>query len=135
MQTTIGTPAFLAPEVLFHFGFLDDKVFKFSEEYTVAVDIWSLGEITFRALTGKPVFPNQSLPTYIKGNSSFPSDVLRAHGVSSEGCDLLKRLMAPLPEDRLTAKEALDHKWIESQELHTASSNDEMQRYLFIVPL
>lgn len=133
LETTIGTPAFLAPEVLVRFGFFDDNVFEVSEEYTVAVDIWSLGEIAFRALTGEPVFPKRSLRTYIKGASSFPLDVLRAHGVSSEGCDILKRLMAPIPKDRLTAKEALTHKWFEPQGLQSARSSAQTQRYLFFI--
>ena len=131
LETTIGTPAFLAPEVLVRFGYLDDDILEVCEEYTVAVDIWSLGEIVFRALTAEPVFLNRSLRRYIKGTLSFPLDVLRAHGVSSEGCDLLKRLMAPMPKDRLTVREALGHKWFQSQRPQSTRPITEMQRYLF----
>ena len=130
LETTIGTPAFLAPEVLVRFGYLDDDILEVCEEYTVAVDIWSLGEIVFRALTGERPFP-RSLGAYIKGNSPFPVDVLRARGVSQEGCNFLKCLMAPIPEDRLTAKDALSHIWIEPQRPSSGRVSAEMQRYLF----
>jgi serine/threonine protein kinase len=133
LRTLNGTPGFLAPELLAQFGLFDDSDFDMSEEYTVAVDIWSLGEIVFRALTGTQAFPKSSLGAYIKGTSSFPVDVLHAHGVSGEGCDILKGLMAPIPKDRLTADEALRHKWIGPQTPSSARSSAEMQRYLFLM--
>ena len=133
LRTLIGTPAFLAPEVLVQIYLSDDNDSEIGEEYTAAVDMWSLGEIAFRALTRKQAFSIKSLATYIEGTWSFPLDVLHAHGVSSEGCDFLKRLMAPIPKDRLTAKEALGHKWIEPQKPNSARSSAGMQRYLFFV--
>ena len=99
----------------------------------MAVDIWSLGEITFRALTGEPAFPIRSLRTYIEGTSSFPTDVLHAQGVSKEGCDLVKSLMAPKPKDRLTAKEALRHIWVEPQNPSSVRSSVELRRYLLLI--
>jgi len=122
LRTLIGTPAFLAPEVLVQIYLSDDNDSEISEEYTAAVDMWSLGEIAFRALTRKQAFSIKSLGTYIEGTWSFPLDVLHAHGV-----------MAPIPKDRLTAKEALGHKWIEPQKPNSARSSAGMQRYLFFV--
>lgn len=133
LRTLNGTPGFLAPEMLVQLGLFDDSDLEISEEYTVAIDIWSLGEIVFRALTGEQAFPIKSLRTYIKGTSNFPLDVLQTHGVSNEGCDLLKSLMAPKPKDRLTAKEALGHKWIENPNPYSANSIAEMQRYSFLI--
>lgn len=130
LRTLKGTPGFFAPEMLVQLGLLDGNDLLISEEYTVAIDIWSLGEIAFRALTGKQPFPTiKSLGTYIKGTSSFPIDVLHAHGVSSECCDLLKSLMALMPKDRLTAREALGHVWIEPQKAYSqARTSAEMKR-------
>ena len=133
LRTLSGTLDFLAPEMLAQLGFFDDGDFEVSKEYTVAIDIWSLGEIAFRALTGEQAFSIQSMRKYIKGTSSFPIDVLHAHGVSNEGRDFLNSVMAPNPRDRLTAKEALGHKWIEPQRPNSASSTAEMQRYLFFI--
>ena len=131
LRTLIGTPGFLAPEVLSRAFFSDDSDLGNGEEYTAAVDIWSLGAIAFHALTGKLAFSNRSLQAYFKGTWSLPTDVLQAHGVSGEGCDLLKSLMAPIPKDRLTAKEALGHKWMELPHPSSARSSTEIQRYLF----
>jgi serine/threonine protein kinase len=109
----------------------DDDDFEGSEEYTVAVDIWALGEITFRALTGEQPFRIKSLRAYIKKTSPFPTERLQAHGVSKEGCDFLKSLMTSMPKDRLTAIDALSHVWIEPQKPPSARVSTEMQRYLF----
>ena len=115
--------------MLARFGLLDSDVFDAEDEYTVAVDIWSLGEIAFRALTGKQPFP-RSLGVYVKGASPFPVAVLQAHGVSKQGCDFLRSLMAPMPKDRLTAQEALSHVWIEPQKPILVSASAKMQRYI-----
>ena len=133
LRTLNGTPGFLAPELLAQFGLFNDSDFDVSKEYTVAVDIWSLGEIAFRALTGMQAFPKGSLGTYLTGTSRFPVDVLHAHGVSGHGCDILKGLMAPMPKDRLTANEALRHKWLGPQTSYSARPSAEMQRYLFLM--
>lgn len=130
LRTMIGTPGFLAPEVLLRFW--EDSDFESSETYTAAVDIWSLGAIAFHTLTGKMAFSNGSLQKYMSGTWSLPVEVLHAHGVSSEGCDLLRSLMAPTPKDRLTAKEALGHLWIDPQSPSSARSSAEMQRYLLL---
>ena len=115
--------------MLVQLGLLDSDGFDVEDEYTVAVDIWSLGEIAFRALTGKQPFP-RSLGAYVKGASPFPVDVLQARGVSKQGCNFLKSLMAPMPKDRLTAEEALSHVWIEPQKPVLVSAATEMQRYI-----
>lgn len=132
LRTFSGTPGFLAPEVLLRSGLVDDDALEINEEYTVAIDLWSLGEIVFRALTGEQAFSNKSLWKYIREKSGFPVSVLRAHGVSSEGCDIVERLMAVIPKDRLTAKEALRHKWIEIETLSKEGVFVEMKRYLHL---
>jgi serine/threonine protein kinase len=106
-----GTFGLLAPEILVQQEILDlnPRDFEVGKEYTVAVDMWSLGEIAFRALTTKQAFPISSLRTYIKGTSLFPVDILQAHGVTKEGCDFLRSLTTPKPKDRLTARDALSH--------------------------
>ena len=109
-------------------GLFDDDDFEISDEYTVAVDIWSLGEIAFRALTGVSPFPIKSLRTYVKGTSDFPVQLLQAHSISNEGCDFLKKLMAPMPRTRLSAKDALTHVWIEPPKPSSARTSADIQR-------
>ncbi|KAI9772550.1 MAG: hypothetical protein M1840_000755 [Geoglossum simile] len=131
LQTFTGTPGFLAPEILAQHGLFGDYDFGVGKEYTVAVDIWSLGEIAFRALTREQPFPVRFLEAYVRGASPFPVGVLQAHGVSEEGCGFLTGLMAPMPEDRLTARDALSHIWIESQEQSPPTASAEAHRYPF----
>lgn len=127
LRTFSGTLGFLAPEVLVQNGFLDCEEFGELREYTVAVDIWSLGEIVFRALVNKPPFPT-GLASYIKGTSSFPDQVLRNHGITDSGSDFVRKLLLPMPIDRPSAVDALEHPWIESQKSASPRPSVELER-------
>ena len=109
LRTQTGTPAFAAPEVL---GFLrpgDES----DDSYTNAVDIWSLGVITFLILTGKILFKDsRRLGQYVAGSFTFPSDVLLASKTSTQGCEFVRSLMAINSEDRPGVKECLQHPWL-----------------------
>jgi len=116
LRTLTGTPAFAAPEVL---GFTQ------SDSYTNAVDIWSLGVITFLILTGKTLFKDQRrLGQYVTGSCTFPSDILLANEVSAQGCEFVRSLMAPKSEDRPGAEECSQHLWL----AHTELAAPETQR-------
>jgi serine/threonine protein kinase len=76
--------------------------------------MWSLGEAVFRMLTGELTFKTMGLlANYVQIPDHFPSNALLARGVRSGGCDFIKRVMMPTPGERLTAKDALLHDWIE----------------------
>ncbi|KAF2494767.1 calcium/calmodulin-dependent protein kinase type 1B, partial [Lophium mytilinum] len=115
LRTLNGTPGFLAPEILMQLGLLDFNTLDVEDQYTVSVDVWALGEIVFRALTGEIPFPIRRLGPYVRGKTTFPTEVLAVHGISDDACDFVKSLMAPLPKDRLTAKDAMSHAWVETQ--------------------
>ncbi|KAH8724283.1 hypothetical protein GQ44DRAFT_727935 [Phaeosphaeriaceae sp. PMI808] len=66
------------------------------------------------ALTTEPPFP-KGLASYSKGTSPFPEHILSAHNITETGYDFTRRLLRPLPSDRLTAIQALEHRWIASQ--------------------
>ena len=109
LRTRTGTPAFTAPEVLGFFQRGDES----TDSYTNAVDIWSLGVITFLILTGETLFKDQRrLGRYVMGSFTFPSNFLLANKVSEEGQDFVKRLMAPTSEDRPGTVECLQHPWL-----------------------
>ena len=83
-----------------------------------------MGVITFLILTGETLFKDQRrLGQYAAGTFKFPLNVLLANKVSEQGCDFIKRSMVPKSEDRLRAKECLQHPWvdlfIEDATLHT----------------
>ncbi|KAL9100406.1 MAG: hypothetical protein Q9163_004216 [Psora crenata] len=105
-RTITGTPAFTAPEI---YGYVDTL----NESYTNAVDIWSLAIITSLILTSATLFgDSRRLKQYIEGSFTFPSDILLDNEVSLQGCDFVKSLMAPKPEDRPRVKDCLQHPWL-----------------------
>lgn len=106
-STVRGTRGFEAPEV--QGLFRNDP--KSADGFLV--DMWGLGETVFRALTGQPTFEHiGGLIRYIEDVSRFPKGTLEHAQVGAEGIDFVRSLMAPHPQDRLLAKDALEHAWI-----------------------
>ena len=104
LRTLTGTPAFAAPEIL--------NVSE-SDSYTDAVDVWSLGAITFFLLTGELPFRDRSrLNQYVKGTFAFPFDCLSRNAVSWHGGQFTRILMAPKARERPSAKEASQDIWL-----------------------
>ena len=109
LRTMTGTPAFAAPEVLGLFQPSDES----KDSYTNAVDIWSLGVITYLILTSETLFKDQRrLGQFVMGSFPLPLNVLLGNKVSEQGCDFVKRLMAAKSEDRPEVKECLQHPWL-----------------------
>lgn len=84
-------------------------------ENTNAADIWSLGIILHEVLTKKTPFCNEvQLLKYFEGAPScdLPTEPLQAAGVSTAALAFVKRLLAPGPQDRPTAEEALNDPWL-----------------------
>jgi calcium/calmodulin-dependent protein kinase I len=106
-RTFNGTMGFIAPEIL---GLVETE--PGNEGYTVSVDIWAMGVIAFRILTGKLPIPMERLADYVRGKLNFPGDILETHHVSVEGCEFVGGLMMPHPNDRMTADKALLHAWL-----------------------
>ena len=96
----IGSAYYIAPEVL-------------SRNYTELCDLWSCGVIMYILLTGRPPFNGGSEEEIMKkireGNydlKKYPWGV-----ISDEAKDLVKGLLQVNTKKRLSAKEALEHKW------------------------
>lgn len=110
LGTNIGTVGYQAPEV-WVFGTSDSQ----SDErnsYTFAVDIWAVGAITFRMITGRLPFPEgrlDKLVDYARGNRPFPVE----QSMSTECTDFVMKAMAASPPHRPTSQQALSHPWIE----------------------
>lgn len=100
MKTRAGTPYYISPEVL-------------AGNYDVSCDMWSAGCMLYILLCGYPPFygddNNEILAMVQKG--SFDFDGEEWDDVSSEAKDLIQKLITK-PERRLTAEEALQHKWV-----------------------
>jgi len=100
MKTRAGTPYYISPEVL-------------TGNYDVSCDMWSAGCILYILLCGYPPFygddNNEILANVQKGKFDFDDE--EWDQVSKEAKDLISKLITS-PERRLTAEEALQHKWI-----------------------
>ena len=137
-QTFNGTPGFLAPEFIVKAGIVPDaKGFGDKKEYTFAVDVWALGEIIHRILSGtSPFFESSaSFTSYIKGSIPFPLEALKKEGVTDQGCDLVIQLMKLFPEERITAAKALTHQWIANQGESTIEASDEFPEYVHLISI
>lgn len=95
-STLQGTQGFIAPELYY--------LTKRGSDY--ALDIWSLGEISFRMLTGKATFEKIPLQTYIQNLTTFSYAELRAHSVSDSVQDFVRSAMDTVPDQRITAQGA-----------------------------
>ena len=102
----IGSAYYIAPEVL-------------SRNYTEKCDIWSCGVIMYILLTGRPPFfgnTDSEIMYRIKSGkydlSKYPWSV-----VSKEAKDLIKALLQPNPNMRLSAEQALKHPWFSSKKV------------------
>lgn len=102
MHTQVGTIYFMAPEIFANKG------------YGPAVDTWACGVLLYTILTGRLPFPGKNTTEYMRnvviGKPLFPSILWR--GISDDAKSLIKGLLNPDPNKRLTALGALQHRWI-----------------------
>mmetsp|Transcript_26744 Transcript_26744/g.44585 ORF Transcript_26744/g.44585 Transcript_26744/m.44585 type:complete len:537 (+) Transcript_26744:105-1715(+) len=104
MKTKVGTPYYVAPEVL-------------KREYTKSCDIWSIGVIAYILLCGYPPFYGDS------DNEIFESVRIARYDypgpewddISQEAKDFIDSMLKKEPSERLTAAQAMKHKWIITQ--------------------
>ncbi len=101
MNVPVGTPYYVAPEVLK--GNYDEKC-----------DMWSLGVITYMLLSGTPPFPGNSendiLNKVKKGQ--YDLTISKFDNVSDKAKDFIKKLLIMEPKKRMTAKAAQEHSWL-----------------------
>uniref|UniRef100_A0A8C5KIL2 Serine/threonine-protein kinase 33 n=1 Tax=Jaculus jaculus TaxID=51337 RepID=A0A8C5KIL2_JACJA len=102
MQTTCGTPIYMAPEVIN------------AHDYSQQCDIWSIGVIMYFLLCGEPPFlasTEEKLFELIrKGELNFENPIWDSVSDSAKG--VLGQLIKVDPAHRFTAKELLDSQWL-----------------------
>jgi serine/threonine protein kinase len=106
MKTICGTWAYAAPEVRSR-----------SSPYTPSVDSWSVGVLLFILLAGVHPFDatgsgsDDTLQERARAGEYDFSDPAWAH-VSSAAQNLIRRLLQPDPDARLTMLEVMHHPWV-----------------------
>lgn len=100
MSSFVGTPYYLAPEVI-------------AGNYGLECDIWSLGVVMFVLLSGQQPFGGETLTEIMQRIShadyEFEPDVWGP--VSIEAKDLLTKMLVVRPAKRISLPAALGHAW------------------------
>jgi calcium-dependent protein kinase len=99
----VGSPYYMAPEVL-------------KRNYGPEIDIWSAGVILYILLCGVPPFWAETeqgvAQAILRGNIDFKREPW-PH-VSDNAKDLVRQMLQPDPKIRLTAKQVLEHTWLQN---------------------
>ena len=109
MHSILGTPYYVAPEVL-------------KGEYDEKCDIWSIGAMTYLMLCGEPPFNgnsnNEIFKKIVKENIKFKS--LLWKNISNNAKDFVKICLSKNSNKRPSAQEALNHIWFSNvkNEIH-----------------
>lgn len=98
LHTTCGTPAYVAPEIIYKRGYDGEKA-----------DMWSCGVILFVLLAGYLPFHDSNLTEMYKkicrGEFKYP------HWFSSDVKKLLSRILDPNPFSRITVSKLMENPW------------------------
>lgn len=102
IRDIIGTPDYVAPEVLSY------------EPLGLYTDMWSLGVLTYVMLTAHSPFAGKdNQETFLnisQVNLDFPENLFKE--TSPQAQDFITRLLVKEPEDRMTAKQCMQHPWL-----------------------
>lgn len=101
LSSDIGTPSYVAPEVLC------------SKKYCEKCDIWSIGVIAFELMVGYlpfNAFDGHFIETLQSGKVDFKKEDW--DDISPSAKDLIKHMLVPDPAARYSASEARNHPWV-----------------------
>ena len=104
--TPCGTARYMAPEIVM------------GEQYSLAIDDWSLGVCLYVMLSGKVPFGGSTEEEIDQSilEGTFSLEGSRWDSISWEAKDLLKKLLLLDPNDRMTATDALSHPFLAPKE-------------------
>lgn len=98
LTSNCGSPAYAAPEVII------------GKPYNKAADIWSLGVILYRMVTGHLPFEEPDVKSILMKIVSY--DPAYPPTLSASLIDLLRKMLCRNPSKRITVKEIMEHPWV-----------------------
>ena len=103
-RKTVGSPYYMAPEVL-------------QKKYNEKCDLWSCGVILYILLSARPPFGGEDDEEVIESVQSGIYDLKSSpFNILTPSClDLIKKLLVVDPNKRISAQEALNHKWFKER--------------------
>ena len=120
MKTRAGTPYYISPEVL-------------AGNYDISCDMWSAGCMLYILLCGYPPFygddNNEILQMVARGVFDFDGE--EWDDIDDGAKDLIRKLITR-PERRMTAAEALQHRWLRNLTANAAKADRQKIRKLNI---
>lgn len=119
MTTIVGTPFYVAPEVL-------------SGKYDTQCDLWSCGVILFVLLCGYPPFDGDSNKDIFRAilKNKLEFDEEEWGNISEEAKDLIGKLLVKDPKKRIKIDQALNHPWFEKWENMSEDADTFQAEYL-----
>ncbi|XP_069360691.1 serine/threonine-protein kinase D1 isoform X2 [Maniola hyperantus] len=103
-RSVVGTPAYLAPEVLRNKG------------YNRSLDMWSVGVIVYVSLSGTfPFNEDEDINEQIQ-NAAFMYPPAPWREISEEAIDLINNLLQVKQRKRLSVDKCLMHAWLQTRE-------------------
>jgi len=106
MHTVVGTPYYVAPEVL-------------KGNYDISCDVWSLGVILYVFLCGYPPFEGDNNKEIFRNvlKQRLQFDPAEWGTISDSAKDLVSKMLAKDPKKRISATQCLEHPWFTSNDI------------------
>ncbi|ORY77690.1 kinase-like domain-containing protein, partial [Protomyces lactucae-debilis] len=107
LKTFCGTLTYVAPEVISLHGRIEGA-------YSSAVDMWSLGCVTFIMVAGSMPFVAEGQEEMMRviQTGQFDEEKLDEVEISGPGLDFIESLLVVEPRHRMQGERALQHAWI-----------------------
>ncbi|EMR61549.1 hypothetical protein MGN70_005827 [Eutypa lata] len=120
LTTMAGSFGYAAPEVMLKKG------------HGKAVDMWSMGVITYTLLCGYSPFRSENLQDLIDecSNAQIVFHERYWRDVSDDAKDFILHLLQPTPEKRWGSQEALNHPWLKGESASDHNLLPELKAYM-----